>query len=60
VEKRETLDHRTRLSAPAAILAFAVALVLPGEPSGADRKAGDLELLILSTASNRGEVEPCG
>jgi len=57
---RYRLRYRVRLGA-LAILPFTLALALAaGNPSGANRQAADIELLILSTASNRGEVEPCG
>lgn len=58
--KRHILRYQVRLGA-LAILPFTLALALAaGNPSGANREAANFELLILSTASNRGEVEPCG
>ena len=40
------------------ILSLALASLLPAQGSGP--AAGEPELLILGTASNRGEVDPCG
>jgi hypothetical protein len=43
-------------------LAGALALLVGGAVAlaGASRRSADVELLILSTTSNRGEVDPCG
>jgi hypothetical protein len=41
---------------------FTALLILgvAGASSDAARRAEDIELTILSTTSNRGEVDPCG
>lgn len=50
---------------PASVWAIALALAL-GAAQGAEnrqsaaRRSAELEVLILSTTSNMGEVEPCG
>jgi hypothetical protein len=41
-------------------LLLLLALGLAGGSAEAARRAADRELLILSTTSNRGEVDPCG
>lgn len=56
-------ERRGLLSLLAFILALGIPLALgaPGDTLGAPRPAAsDRELLILSTTSNRGEVDPCG
>lgn len=40
------------------VLSLALASLGPAQSSGP--AAGEPELLILGTASNRGEVDPCG
>ena len=39
---------------------LALGLGLAAGATGAPRRTSDLELLILSTTTNRGEVDPCG
>jgi hypothetical protein len=45
-------------SAVLLLLALAAALAL-AVPTAAER-SGDQEILLVTTASNRGEVDPCG
>lgn len=40
------------------VVSLALASLLPAQGSGP--VAGEPELIILGTASNRGEVDPCG
>jgi hypothetical protein len=42
------------------ILALVLILGVAGSTADSARRAADRECLILSTASNRGEVDPCG
>lgn len=50
-----------RWTLPPVALALALALaVAGGAATDSSTPAGGQELLILATASNRGEVEPCG
>jgi hypothetical protein len=37
-----------------------IAGIIGGHPAGAARRAKDVEITILTTTSNRGEIEPCG
>ena len=41
----------------ALVCAVLASLLLAGPPA---RSAGESEILVLATASNRGEVDPCG
>jgi len=34
--------------------------IIGDHPAGAARRAKDVEITILTTTSNRGEIEPCG
>jgi 2',3'-cyclic-nucleotide 2'-phosphodiesterase (5'-nucleotidase family) len=43
-----------------ALLAVAIAIFVAAASHSAARRSSDVELLVLSTASDRGELDPCG
>lgn len=51
-------SHRTRRIA--AVWAGATLAALLGTAADAGPRSGDAELTLLSSTSNRGEIEPCG
>ena len=51
-------SHRTRRIA--AVLTGATLAAFLGMAADAGPRSGDAELTLLSSTSNRGEIEPCG